>query len=48
MLRAERRRWLQMPLAWTLASVVAAVAMNASHLPLWVLAAFTLLVLWRV
>ncbi len=47
MLRAERRRWLQTPLAWTLASIVAAVAMNANHLPLWVLGAFTLLVLWR-
>ncbi len=48
MLRAERRLWLQMPLVWTLASVVAAVALHTSHLPLWALAAFTLLVLWRV
>ena len=48
MLRAERRLWLQMPLVWTLASMVAAVALHTSHLPLWALAAFTLLVLWRV
>ncbi len=47
MQRAEKGRWLQVPLVWTLASVVAAVALHANHLPLWVLGVFTLLVLWR-
>ncbi len=47
MLRAERRPWLQVPLVWTLASVVAAIALHANHLPLWVLGTVTLLVLWR-
>jgi hypothetical protein len=48
MLRAERRRWLHTPLAWTLASVVAAVALHLHHLPFWVMGAFALLVLWRI
>jgi transglutaminase-like putative cysteine protease len=48
MQRAERRAVLQAPLSWTLAGVLAAVALHAAHLPLWVLATFVLLVLWRV
>ena len=45
---AERDELLRAPLSWTLASVVAAVALHAAHLPFWALATFTLLVLWRV
>lgn len=48
MRRVERDAILRAPLSWTLASVVAAVALHASHLPFWALATFVLLVLWRV
>jgi protein-glutamine gamma-glutamyltransferase len=47
MLRPDQRRSLQVPLVWTFASVVVAVALHANHLPLWVLGAFALLVVWR-
>ncbi len=39
--------WLA-PLPWTLTSVALAVGLHALQLPLWVLAAFSLLALWRL
>jgi protein-glutamine gamma-glutamyltransferase len=46
-LRAGQSPWLA-PLPWTLTAVAAAVALHAQQLPLWVLATFALLALWRV
>ena len=45
--RAGQSAWLT-PLPWTLTAVAAAVALHAQQLPLWVLATFALLALWRV
>ena len=45
--RGGQSAWLA-PLPWTLTAVAMAVALHAQQLPLWVLATFALLALWRV
>jgi transglutaminase-like putative cysteine protease len=45
--RGGQSAWLA-PLPWTLTAVATAVALHAQQLPLWVLATFALLALWRV
>lgn len=48
MRRPDLHSLLQAPLAWTLTSLLLAVALHIDHLPLWALAAFAVLVTWRV
>ena len=47
MRRPDLRSLSQAPLAWTLASLVLAVALHVNHLPVWALGAFAVLVTWR-
>lgn len=46
-MRAERRWDLDSAPVWTGVALVCAVALHVTHLPLWVSAAFTLMVVWR-
>lgn len=47
MRRPDLPSLLQVPLAWTLASLVLAVALHVDHLPFWAVGAFAVLVTWR-
>jgi transglutaminase-like putative cysteine protease len=47
MMRIDSKSLLLVPLAWTLASLTLAVALNVNHLPAWSLGVFVILATWR-